>query len=251
MTSKWPLRPLAEMSVNFDTLRKPIKESERARGPYPYYGASGIVDHVDGYLFDGEFLLVAEDGENLRTRNTPFAFPATGKFWVNNHAHVLQSNQHASTRFLNYALLATDIAPYITGAVMPKLTKANLNKIELPCPPPEIQHEIAGMLGALDDQIENFIQINATLEATVAALFKFRFVDFGSTASEDFQDSELGLIPRSWSIASLATHIDSERGLSYKGSGLVDADRGMPMHNLNSVLEFGGYKYAGINLHYA
>jgi type I restriction enzyme S subunit len=238
------------MSVDFDSLRKPIKESLRVAGPYPYYGASGIVDHVDGYLFDGEYLLVAEDGENLRTRNTPFAFRATGKFWVNNHAHVLQGNWHASTRFLNYALLAADIAPYITGAVMPKLTKANLKKIELPCPPPEIQHEVAGMLGALDDQIENFIQINATLEATVAALFKSRFVDFESTASEDFQDSELGLIPRSWSVASLETHIDSERGLSYKGSGLEAADHGEPMHNLNSVLEFGGYKYAGIK-HYS
>lgn len=71
MSSEWELRPLGELSVNFDARRKPVKEVDRVAGPYPYYGASGVVDHVNDYLFDGEYLLVAEDGENLRTRNTP------------------------------------------------------------------------------------------------------------------------------------------------------------------------------------
>lgn len=91
-------------------LRVPVKESDRRPGPYPYYGASGIVDYVDGYLFDGEYLLVAEDGENLRTRKTPVAFLATGKFWVNNHAHVIRGNGFADTRFLMYVLSAADIS---------------------------------------------------------------------------------------------------------------------------------------------
>lgn len=204
MTSEWPFRPLAEISVNFDTLRKPVKEAERVAGPYPYYGASGIVDAVEGYLFDGEYLLVAEDGENLRTRNTPIAFRATGKFWVNNHAHILQGNELASTRYLEYALLAADITPYLTGAVMPKLTQGNLNKIELPCPPPEIQNEIVGVLGALDDRIENLRQTNATLEAIAAALFKSWFVDFDGVPPEGMQESELGLIPKGWRAGTLA-----------------------------------------------
>lgn len=217
MAAEWPVRPISEMSNNLDARRKPVKEAERIPGPYPYYGASGIVDFVDGYLFDGEYVLVAEDGENLRTRNTPIAFRATGKFWVNNHAHILQGNDHARTRFLEYALLATDISGYLTGAVMPKLTQGNLGKIEVPCPPLQAQDEIVGVLGAIDDRIDNLRQTNATLEAIAQALFKSWFVDFdpvhakaegrepegmdAATAAlfpSEFEDSELGPIPKGW-----------------------------------------------------
>lgn len=109
MNSEWSYAQLGELTVNLDTRRKPVKEADRKPGPYPYYGASGIVDHVDGYLFEGEHLLIAEDGENLRTRQTPIAFLANGRFWVNNHAHIVIGNERASTRFLQYALLGTDI----------------------------------------------------------------------------------------------------------------------------------------------
>jgi type I restriction enzyme S subunit len=87
----WGKRPLAELTENFDGRRVPVKEADRRAGPYPYYGASGIVDHVDDWLFDGEYLLIAEDGENLRTRRTPVAFLARGKFWVNNHLHFVRT----------------------------------------------------------------------------------------------------------------------------------------------------------------
>ena len=160
MASEWPLLSLGEISVNFDTRRKPVKGAERIAGPYPYYGASGVVDFVDGYLFDGEYLLIAEDGENLRTRNTPIAFRATGKFWVNNHAHIIQGNGKASTRYLEYALLTADIDPYLTGAVMPKLTQGNLNKIPVLYPPKEIQDEIVSVLGALDDKISDALLVD-------------------------------------------------------------------------------------------
>ena len=109
MSSEWPFIPLGELTVNFDTKRKPVKGPDRRPGPYPYYGASGIVDYVDGYLFDGDYLLIAEDGENLRTRQTPVAFMANGKFWVNNHAHIVKGNEKASTRFLMYSLLNADL----------------------------------------------------------------------------------------------------------------------------------------------
>jgi type I restriction enzyme S subunit len=230
MASEWPLRPLAEMSVNFDTQRKPVKEAERVAGPYPYYGASGIVDHVNGYLFDGDYLLVAEDGENLRTRNTPIAFRATGKFWVNNHAHILQGNENASTRYLEYALLAADITPYLTGAVMPKLTQGNLNKIELPCPSLEEQRAIAEILGALDDRIDNLRQTNATLEAIAAALFKSWFVDFDGVAKEDMQESELGLIPKGWRIASVGEYFNLTMGQSPPGDTYNETNEGVPFY---------------------
>ncbi|GMU46207.1 MAG: hypothetical protein AMXMBFR26_09890 [Porticoccaceae bacterium] len=179
MAAEWTTSDLGELTTNFDGRRKPVKESDRRPGPYPYYGASGVVDHVDGYLFDGEYLLIAEDGENLRTRQTPIAFMAKGKFWVNNHAHIVTGNDKADTRFLMYALQNADISGYLTGAVMPKLTQGNLNRIELTHPGLPEQRAIAHILGTLDDKIELNRRRNQTLEAMARALFKDWFVDFG------------------------------------------------------------------------
>jgi type I restriction enzyme S subunit len=131
MGSEWSIRMLGELTENLDSRRKPVKEPDRISGPYPYYGASGVVDWVDGYLFDGEYLLIAEDGENLKSRQLPIAFMAQGKFWVNNHAHIVQGNSLAKTKFLCYALAATEITAFLTGAVMPKLTQSNLNRIPI------------------------------------------------------------------------------------------------------------------------
>ncbi|WP_277052535.1 restriction endonuclease subunit S [Zestomonas thermotolerans] len=228
MASEWRIAVLGDLTINHDGKRKPVKESDRRPGPYPYYGASGIVDYVDGYLFDGEYLLVAEDGENLRTRQTPIAFMARGKSWVNNHAHVLTGNDKADTRFLVYAIEGTDISGYLTGAVMPKLTQGNLNKIELNCPPLAEQRAIVHILGTLDDKIELNRRQNETLEAMARALFKAWFVDFEPVRAKmegrwqrgetlpglpahlydlfpgRLVESELGEIPEGWEVTSLA-----------------------------------------------
>jgi type I restriction enzyme S subunit len=177
-TTEWPLVPLGELTENLDGRRVPVKENDRKPGPYPYYGASGIVDRVDGYLFDGEYLLIGEDGENLRTRQTPIAFMATGRFWVNNHAHIVRGNHRADTRFLSYVLSQTDISGYLTGSTMPKLTQGNLNRLPVIAPPLAEQKAIAAVLGALDDKIQLNRRMNATLEAMARALFQSWFVDF-------------------------------------------------------------------------
>ena len=122
MNNDWEVLSIAELSNNFDKQRIPIKGLERSKGRYPYYGASGIIDWVDKFIFDGEYLLVAEDGENLRSRKTPIAFIAKGKFWVNNHAHILQGNNKSNTKFLCYALESKNIFGYITGTTIPKFT---------------------------------------------------------------------------------------------------------------------------------
>ena len=231
MSSDWDRVHLGALTVNLDTRRKPVKESDRKPGPYPYYGASGIVDYVEGFLFEGEHLLIAEDGENLKTRQTPFAFIAHGKFWVNNHAHIVTGNERASTRFLQYALLATDISAYLTGAVMPKLTQGNLNRIELPCPPRDVQDQIVGILGGLDDRITLLRETNATLEAIAQALFKSWFVDFDpvrakmegrapegmdeATAAlfpDALEESELGWVPKGWRMSHLADLTSTHHG---------------------------------------
>ena len=182
--------------MNYDARRVPVKAADRRPGPYPYYGAQGIVDHVDDYLFDGRYLLVAEDGENLRSRNEDIAFMASGKFWVNNHAHILRANSDAATRFLHYAINSCDISGYITGSTVPKLSQRSLNSILIPCPPLSAQEEIVSLLGALDDKINLNRRMNETLEAMARAIFKDWFVDFGPTRAkaegrDPFLDSEL------------------------------------------------------------
>ena len=222
MAGEWRERPLAELTDNFDAMRVPVKEADRRPGPFPYYGASGVVDHVDSFLFDGEYLLVAEDGENLRTRKTPVAFLARGKFWVNNHAHIVRGNSEGDTRFLMYALSSADISGYLTGSTMPKLTQGNLNRIPLLAPPLDEQRAIAHVLGTMDDKIELNRRMNETLEGMARALFKSWFVDFSPVRAkaegrdpglpqpladlfpDRLVDSELGEIPEGWSVSPLA-----------------------------------------------
>jgi type I restriction enzyme S subunit len=174
---EWREMSLAELTENFDGQRIPVKGAERRSGPYPYYGASGIVDHVDKYIFDGDYLLIAEDGENLRTQKTPIAFLARGKFWLNNHAHIVTGNALSDTRFLMYALNNGNISGYLTGSTMPKLTQGNMNRIPILAPPLSEQRAIASVLGSLDDKIELNRRMNETLEALAQSLFKSWFVD--------------------------------------------------------------------------
>ena len=221
----WSENLLGELTDNFDSIRVPVKQADRRAGPYPYYGASGIVDNIDDYLFDGEYLLIAEDGENLRTRNTPIAFLADGKFWVNNHAHIVRGNYKANTRYLLYALSALDISGYLTGSTMPKLTQGNMNRIRVSAPPLPEQRAIAHTLGTLDDKIELNRRMNETLEAMASALFKSWFVDFEPVRAkmegrdtglpkhiadlfpERMVDSELGEIPEGWEISTIGAEV--------------------------------------------
>jgi type I restriction enzyme S subunit len=177
----WRVEPFGALIESRDALRVPVKENERRPGPYPYYGASGIVDHIDKHIFEGRHLLIAEDGENLRTRKLPIAFLADGKFWVNNHAHIVRGNSKADTRFLLYALLIADVASYLTGSTMPKLTQGNLHRIPVLLPDIDEQDAIVRLLGSLDDKIELNRRMNATLEAMAQAIFRDWFVDFGPT----------------------------------------------------------------------
>ncbi|WP_173427369.1 restriction endonuclease subunit S, partial [Rhodopseudomonas palustris] len=216
---EWSVRTLSELTENLDARRIPIKETDRRSGPYPYYGASGIVDYVDDYLFEGLHLLIAEDGENLRTRKLPIAFLADGRFWVNNHAHIVKGNDNADTRFLLYALLTADVTSYLSGSTMPKLTKGNLNRIPIFAPGKKHQQAIASVLGALDDKIELNRRMNETLEAMARAIFKDWFVDFGPTRAKMegrapylaadiwslFPDSiDDGGIPEGWTVGALS-----------------------------------------------
>jgi type I restriction enzyme S subunit len=248
-TTEWPLVPLGELTENRDGRRVPVKENDRKAGPYPYYGASGIVDRVDGYLFDGEYLLIGEDGENLRTRQTPIAFMATGKFWVNNHAHIVRGNHRADTRFLSYVLSQTDISGYLTGSTMPKLTQGNLNRLPVIAPPLAEQKAIAAVLGALDDKIELNRRMNATLEAMARALFQSWFVDFDpvrakqegrkptgmddATAAlfpDSFKHEADGAVPKGWNLGMVKDVFDLTMGQSPPGDTYNENGNGIPFY---------------------
>ena len=143
-------KKLDSLAENLDSMRKPVTGGLREAGNIPYYGASGIVDYVKGYIFDGDFLLVSEDGANLIARNTPIAFSISGKTWVNNHAHVLKFNTYAERRFVEYFLNSIDLTPYISGAAQPKLNQKNLNSIKIPDPSPEEKERIVTILDKFD-----------------------------------------------------------------------------------------------------
>jgi type I restriction enzyme S subunit len=142
----WYWAPISELVTNHDNKRIPIRLQDRAkrRGKYPYYGAFGIIDSIDEFLYDGEYLLVAEDGKNLEKRDRPIALIASGQFWVNNHAHVLQTLDALLLKYLCFCFNSPtlDLADYLTGIDQVKLTRGALDRISIPVPPIEEQAEI-------------------------------------------------------------------------------------------------------------
>ena len=141
---------LDKISINRDSQRKPVTSSKREAGKIPYYGASGIVDYVKDYIFDGDYLLVSEDGANLLARSTPIAFSISGKTWVNNHAHILEFPNYHTRKFVEYYLNSIDLSPFISGGAQPKLNQKNLNKIDIPIPPLSEQQRIVDILDRFD-----------------------------------------------------------------------------------------------------
>jgi len=132
----WTARDIGSITANYDRQRKPLSSVQRAKmqGPFPYYGAAKIFDHVDDYIFDGRYLLMAEDGSVVTKDRRPVLQIATGKFWVNNHTHVLRGLGEYSTDFVYLTLDQIDITPYITGAAQPKINQANMNRIPVLAP---------------------------------------------------------------------------------------------------------------------
>lgn len=132
--SDWQRVTLNQIADNLDRVRVPITKGDRIAGDIPYYGASGIVDHVADCLFDEELLLVSEDGANLLARTYPIAFSISGKSWVNNHAHVLRFPDMVTQEFVRLYLNSISLEPFVSGMAQPKLNQAQLNRIPIPFP---------------------------------------------------------------------------------------------------------------------
>ncbi|MFL5629214.1 MAG: restriction endonuclease subunit S [Ktedonobacteraceae bacterium] len=151
----WEVKKLGEVADFLDGRRRPINERDRAnmRGEYPYYGASGVVDYVNDYIFDEELILLGEDGENILSRNCKLAFRVSGKIWVNNHAHVLRPKANTDASFLTEYLESLDYEQYNTGTAQPKLNKRVCSEITVFLPSLTEQRAIATVLSDMDAEI--------------------------------------------------------------------------------------------------
>ena len=174
MPQHWRLVRVKDVMEFFNTVRVPLSAAERGvmtEKTYDYYGASGVIDKVEAYLFDGTYILIAEDGANLLTRSKPLAFLATGKFWVNNHAHILKPRWDGDYTFFVNLLESQDFSLFVTGAAQPKLTMDNLGRFKLDVPRVSEQKEIAAFIREKDVE---FRPLFAQIERQIATLTAYR-----------------------------------------------------------------------------
>ena len=185
-----------EVTINFDKKRIPLSSAQREKrqGTFRYYGAQGVIDHVDDYIFDGTYLLIAEDGENLKSKKQNIAQVVDGQFWVNNHAHIVQGNEQCDTRFLCYLINSMDLSGYVTGSAQPKLSQANLNAVTLSLPTLAEQKRIVEYLYMLDQKIDVNRQINDNLEQQAQSCFQELFVDNADPEWATGTISDLGTV---------------------------------------------------------
>lgn len=162
----WEIKTLNSVCDFLDSQRIPIKDIDRAKisGIYPYYGASGIIDYVNKYIFDDDLILLAEDGANIINRSTPIAFLVNGKIWVNNHAHVLKVRPNTDRYYLCAYLESLKYDKYNTGTAQPKLNRETCEKIPVLVPPLPEQRKIADILNTWDKAIEKQTQLIEKLE---------------------------------------------------------------------------------------
>ena len=174
------------IAINFDKKRIPLSgaQREKRKGQYRYYGAQGVIDYIDDYIFDGTYLLIAEDGENLKSKKQNIAQIVEGQFWVNNHAHIVQGNKLCDTRYLCYLLNSIDLSGYITGSAQPKLSQSNLNAITLFLPEINVQRKIVEYLYMLDKKINVNQLINDNLADLLQTIYQEQFGDVSSASAQ-------------------------------------------------------------------
>ena len=174
----WEERKLGECVEILDSQRKPIESKERAnrKGEYPYYGASGIIDYIDDYLFEGESILLGEDGANIINRNSRLAFIATGKYWVNNHAHIMKANADNLNYFICEYLESLDYSKICAGSAQPKLTQDVIRNLTIKAPCKEEQQKIADCLSSMDSLIQTQQKVVTTWQQRKKALLQQMFI---------------------------------------------------------------------------
>ena len=206
----WNLKRIKNICDNLDYLREPISAEHRSRNNpiYDYYGASGVIDKIDFYNVDDQVLLIGEDGANLVMRNLPLVYKAKGKFWVNNHAHILKP-RNDNYDFCAYAFEAADYSLFITGSAQPKLSQENLGRIKIAIPPLPEQQSIATYLDQKCGEIEELIALHEEM-ITKLQSYKQSVITEAVTKGLDknipLKDSGvewIGEIPEHWEVKRL------------------------------------------------
>ncbi len=230
---EWKAVKLGQIVDVYDSKRIPLSERERAnrKGPYPYCGANGIIDYIDDYIFDGEYLLLAEDGGYYG----PFeksAYIMTGRFWVNNHAHVLKAKEEiALNKFLIYMLNFLDLRPYLVGSTRTKLNLKDMKRITLPLPPLEEQWGIAEVLSSVDEAIEATGRLIGRLERLKRGLMQELLTK--GIGHKEYKRTPIGKIPTEWKIVSLADVAEYINGYPFKPSEW--SNNGLPIVRIQNL----------------
>ena len=163
----WEWERFGNIMINKDSERVPLSVAQRQqlKKIYDYYGASGVIDKVDKYLFDKDLLLIGEDGANLINRSTPIAFIAKGKYWVNNHAHVLDVCSGMALSYVALFINAISLVDYITGTAQPKMNQEKMNSILLAIPPVKEQHRILEKMSMVDAFVDKYASLQTKLDS--------------------------------------------------------------------------------------
>ncbi|MFL5788232.1 MAG: restriction endonuclease subunit S, partial [Flavisolibacter sp.] len=213
LPENWSWVSIEDATDNYNSKRVPLNgmEREKMKGIYPYCGANGIVDFIDKFLFDGEFILVAEDG-GYWGKNQNTSYLMNGKFWVNNHAHILQSKntEKLSNQFISFAINFMDYDQFITGDARGKLTKALLNTLKFPKPTPGEVSKITYVLFTVQKAIQKQEQIINSTTALKKSLLNKLFNE--GTKGEPLKQTEIGTIPESWELKKLGELCDISSG---------------------------------------
>ena len=226
----WRVSRVKNEFYSLDYKRIPVSAENRENkiGLYDYYGASGIIDKIDEYNVDEKVLLIGEDGANLRMRNLPLIYRADGKFWVNNHAHILKVHETNNYNFMAHLLEAGDYEEYITGTAQPKLSQANLMCFPICIPPIAEQTAIAAYLDDKCAKIDSIITVN---ERIIAKLKEYKAslitetVTKGLNPDAEMKDSDvewIGEIPEAWGVVCLKYAGHFENGLTYSPNDITD-----------------------------
>ena len=249
----WCLTDIGELLINRDGERKPVSSVIRSKQTskiYDYYGAAGVIDKVDSYLFDERLLLIGEDGANLLSRSKNNAFFAEGRYWVNNHAHVLDATDKNLLDFIAIVINSMKLDDYITGSAQPKLSQDNLNKIPIVLPPLAEQQRIIAEIKKWFTLIDQIEQDKADLQTTIE-LTKSKILDLAihgklipqdpndepaiellKRINPDFTPCDNGhsrKLPQGWAYCQLSNVLKITMGQSPKGDSLNNK-RGIEFH---------------------
>ena len=231
-----------EISVNYDKKRVPLSgaQREKRKGNDRYYGAQGIIDYIDDFIFDGTYLLIAEDGENLKSKKQNIAQVVNGQFWVNNHAHIVTGNGLCDTHYLCYLINSMDLSGYITGSAQPKLSQANLNAVTLLLPQIDVQKKIVGYLGKIDEKIEINKQINENLEQQAQAYFEELFVVNADPNWPECTLSDIGSIVAGGTPSKSKSEYYADQGIAWITPKDLSIDKSKFIsHGENDISELG------------